>query len=102
MQKDDITAREEKYKIKYKRELHSPTDIFMSLKVTECWFGGLQNVMRRLEIFRIGQDKIVPELLESPKLVKFTRERLEGTPRDTSRIWQKSPLWRMEPCQLFS
>ena len=35
----------------------------------------------------------------TPKLVKSTSE---ITPRDSSRIWQKSQMCRMKPCPLFS
>ena len=49
---------------------------------------------------RPGQGR--PRPATTPKLLKSTRERLGGTPRVPSRVWQKSQMCRMEPCQLFS
>ena len=48
---------------------------------------------------RSGPDR--PKTARTLKLVKSTREKIRGTPRDPSRIWQKSQMCRMEPCQLF-
>ena len=37
--------------------------------------------MRRLEIFKIGQGKVVLELLEAPKVVKPSREKIRRDPK---------------------
>ena len=77
-------------------------DISKSLKINRMF---VWKTLKRYEETgdihnRPGQGR--PRTIELPNWKNSPEKRLRETPRDPSRIWQKSPLCRMEPCQLFS